>query len=126
MKTLLTITLLLFCLIGFGQSDSDTLSISGIWREVTTNSYGDTVYDSKYIEPCLRLSDYLNYWKEYKQECYNDSTFIKIQHFKPECELYCIIGSGNNCIVDYHYRKSRIHKEPTFEGFMEYLESKVK
>ena len=62
----------------------------------------------------------LKHLKEYRTECYNDSTLLKRQHFMPEGEIFCLVDY--ECLNEWHYKDLWAHKETTFEGFIKWLE----
>ena len=149
MRNLITITLLLFCLTGWGQG-----TLSGEWDTIHWVEYTPPkdifIQKSKYIwynEATRTYIDSLpayntmnlvvNLWKEYKQECWNDSTWNQasswgfdtpedaeydLQYWRCfECHSYVM-----NKLDGKYYLGYWIHKEPTLEGFMEYVERKMK
>lgn len=58
---------------------------------------------------------------DYKKECYNDSILVK-EHFMPEGQSFCLFDY--ECLNNSHYRMVWIHKTPTFEDFIVWLQKK--
>ena len=85
-------------------------------------------------DPLTPMEQLVAYWKDYKQECYNDSTADDIGigwfHNLEKAELYLSQMKCMPCpYVAYYsdggYRIGHIvHRQPTLEGFMDYLERK--
>ena len=139
MRNLTTIILLLFCLVGRGQVNplfpddlhlvcKDTVTLGSRVPTASITIYtdscppnSDTIYNlpqftiplSGFRQP-TPIEQLLSHWKAYKQECWNDSTAYRghISNKNP----YTLE------IVDYSI--VWMHKEPTLEGFMDYLERK--
>jgi len=111
MKTLLTLTLLFFTLAGWGQDDNFPSS----WN--ISNSTGG-VYDGyKYhISKGSEVETLILLYLEYKVECYNDS--LPYSHFNSE-------GWKTNEGKLIYWKEVWSSKQPTFEGFMEFLKSKT-
>ena len=58
--------------------------------------------------------------KEYKKDCYNDSAFVDV-YIDPNHIVDLEDGfEFITCIAGY-YEKQWVHKEPTFEDFMEWI-----
>ena len=91
-----------------GKSDSAEY----LWRD-RVESVNDGVITNISILKILT-----NAWTAYKQECWNDSVYKM---------YYSRISPGNFAV---HYPDTLIceysHRKPTFEGFMQYLERKIK
>jgi len=133
MKTLLTTILLLICLCSVGQNDT---SVNNQYYNYFKGRNIEFEYDkvNKYIFLDIELGELdnnnliktlIDYWKEYKQACYNDSTLLKHQHFMPEGENMCLMDWS--CLYEHHYHDIWTHKDSNnFLEFMEYLETKIK
>ena len=108
MKKILLLGLLLIPLFCNGQTKESDKKVYKFYIEEYIDHYGNTVIvDSIDLIP-------LRTFQLYQKECYNDSTFINDRY---------IDGIGENGRSYYttilaHY----IHKTPTFEGFLKYLE----
>lgn len=130
------IFLLLISVNVFGQIKCDNLDSLDciIYRSLNHNrQYCD--FCQKYFQrekqrliyqKCITLQDLIDYQKE----CYNDSS-LEHTHFYNRWYDDCYTQRGN--LMDgYHYVLSCkdsthfewIHKQPTFEGFIEYLKNK--
>ena len=137
MKTLLTLILFLISMVGVGQNhikpDSTQIIISS---DTTYMSWGALVYTppkdtfiqkSKYVwyneatwtyidstYYYYQMEHFVNTWKAYEQECWNDSTIIS----------YSI--TWGNATMD-SIKPNYVHWTfPTFEDFMQYLERRLK
>ena len=73
------------------------------------------------IPPVTLLS--LQSWKEYKAECYADSTLERLHNASYDPLRYCLVDW--TCLVSSHYRDEWTHRTPTFEGWMDWLERKL-
>ena len=150
MKTLLTTILLFICIQVIGQKDSietyqqeNEYGSIDIYNKRNMDERISFWYDSEGIVlqlpvkfNTLTLSDFVNYWKEYKQECYNDSTCMDRSTYL--CYNNKTIIRQDSCGLDQSYvmycdilESKReiiyIHKDPNnFLEFMEYLETKIK
>ena len=124
MKTTLTLILFLIGTVGIGQS------FVGKWGKLTNADKNPTIQS----KPCdnsiqtmtfidstayyYQMEQLVNSWTAYKQECWNDSTKL-IRWIKPD--------AGNFAVSYPEYLDTvMVHKQPTFEGFMQYLEKKIK
>lgn len=76
------------------------------------------------------ILEFITLWDEYAKECYADS--ISQHTYRPKWNDNCYTEVGNmedgyssflNCNNQSHY--SYIHKEPDFQGFIEFLRSKI-
>lgn len=72
------------------------------------------------------ISCLIELYEKYEQECYNDSS--QITHHNQNGDDFCISFSGSigysYCISEGHFdEKIWVHKQPTFEGFIEYLKN---
>jgi len=126
------------------------LFIKGNFKSFDTlGSYDSVVIDSnvdyyfgKQPSPKEKLlinpswqTELLNYWKEYKQECWNDSTWIKTSYDNPVQPKTWVDSLGRK-YMDYTgiyfsdalYRERAYwdHRQPIIEGFMEFIERKIK
>ena len=119
MKTTITLILMMFYLVGRGQDiDSVEVELPIIGFPVSGNYHQPT--------PIEQL---LSHWKTYKQECWNDSTLSHTHEAKWNDRCYTQRGnlaSGywmeETCLNRSHF--TYIHKQPTLEGFMDYLDGK--
>jgi hypothetical protein len=66
---------------------------------------------------CITLDDILTY----QQECYNDSTQV-IVHRKMGQYEYCLMDW--ECMSPGHHITIWQHRQPTFEGFIEWLKGR--
>ena len=77
----------------------------------------------KYPSPDeMFIVKFLMYYDEYEQICFNDST--EIIGLVPTSDTIYIGPSSSVSQKYYEYKKLYNHKQPTFEGFMEYLKNK--
>ena len=126
MRTTITLILMMFCLVGRGQGlDSTYVKHNSLIPRDTIYPNIDSItgevelpiiefpMSGNYHQP-TPIEQLLSHWKAYKQECWNDSTAYRghISNKNP----YTLE------IVDYSI--VWMHKEPTLEGFMDYLERK--
>ena len=140
MKTILTLVLFLICQVGMGQSYIHTDSVQTIihsdttylqWGTLKFNPPKDTfIQKSRYVwyndstwtfidstAYYYQMKRLVSSWKAYKQECWNDSTKL-IRWIKPD--------AGNFAVSYPEYLDTvMVHKQPTFEGFMEYLKRRI-
>lgn len=65
-------------------------------------------------DPIIRMSDLT----EYQTECYNDSTLVQA-YIPYDCNIIGCMVMHESKYVEYW-----IHKEPTFEGFINWLKSR--
>ena len=135
MKTLLTTILLLICLCSVGQNDT---SVNNQYYNYFKGRNIEFEYDkvNKYIFLDIELGELdnnnliktlIDYWKEYKQACYKDSTAI---YYWTICDWDCIdipCEKGDKDFFGNECPEYWIHKDPNnFLEFMEYLETKIK
>jgi len=134
MKTLLTLILFLIYQVGIGQS------FVGKWGKLTNadenirpsiihNDSLDNIKEEEWIDVYTSAS-LLRLWKAYQQECWNDSTKTKIININPDRNIITEISPGcySSTLMWFSPKYDTVweHKQPTFEGFMQYLERKVK
>jgi len=128
MKTLLTLILFLIYQVGIGQGIDTNFVPVGKWGKLTNadenirpsiihNDSLDNIKEEEWIDVYTSAS-LLRLWKAYQQECWNDSVYKM---------YYSRISPGNFAV---HYPDTLIceysHRKPTFEGFMQYLERRIK
>ena len=113
MKTLLTILVL-------------TVSVNLCGQRIITDTANHEFYQADYLfklQTVVRILPILN---EYKQDCYNDSTWTHT--YLPSWSSGCFRQEGNlaygyefvlDCDDSTHYEWT--HKEPTFADFIEWL-----
>lgn len=67
--------------------------------------------------------DIVKLWDNYKKDCFNDSTYQRVHNPQKYGERWCVVypESPNICREDSHYGKEWIHKETSFEGFIDWL-----
>jgi len=73
--------------------------------------------------------DILKLYEEYKDACYKDSTVVEYEMYVVNNDtVYCQTKSIDPAFYSGYIgkRKVWVHKKPTFEGFMEFLENKLK
>lgn len=143
MKTTITAILFLISMVGVGQKPID--------HKIILNDDGDTVgvyltedkilvkpnYIPKINSTISARSDYgdiptrairaiVDHWKQYKQECFNDSTVRYYWTFSDMGVTWtepCDPNIENNFMPCQRHTS---HKQPTFEGFMDWLERRQK
>ena len=103
---------------------------------ITTEDHGKEVFQD-FIDRHL-VESWTRQWEAYQQECWNDSTFKKNNDWcfetkrdaEFEMKLVILWGLKNHVIEQKNDTCYQIgwynHKQPTFEGFMEYLERRIK
>lgn len=109
--------ILLFCFLpGWGQESGLDIPTG---KETAMEGLKDT--EKEYF--CVML---LTAYELYEKECYNDSTTVYVH--KDMIEGFsgngCTLGTkGGNivCINLDHYEMKYNHKEPTFQGFIEFM-----
>ena len=104
------------------------------WYNAATWTYIDSSY---YFHQMTRL---INAWKGYQQECWNDSTLVygepqystivvpvddRVKNY-PENVKRLIVFNDSMFVTQVYTPTWYSHKQPTFEGFMEYLERRLK
>ena len=140
MKTLILI-IFLSCL--YGQ---DTTNVSNILDATYKGKLTGVILDQSKNQPIMRVdtTDYnliyfkelLKHWDDYKIICYNDSTeTVKHMTGKDDYGLDtpCLVthytgkkADGFSCINRFHwYQIGWIYREPTFNGFMEYIKTTI-
>ena len=91
----------------------DTILFEYVQEDMPYNPHSAPPYLN--LKPCV--VELIGDWQEYKQDCYNDSTrrseeIITEHHERPR--------------LRWEYYDYYTHKQPTFEGFMEWLEKKYR
>ena len=120
MKTIIVILLLSMMLICLGQ-EKELLEVQDVYVETTQ---GWIRFDSTI--QVIMVQYFLQLYDEYEQECYKDSTQTE-HHITDGTPCY---GTSRNwddftCITPGHYDEMTwVHKEPTFQGFMEFIRKK--
>ena len=121
-KALLILSVLFICSIGFGQTGEIYL------RDVEGENWDlliDTFYisvdticipsEEEQIKFAIQESGSIVFlMMKYKEYCYNDSSIVSVYN---ACSI-------PGCAVSHGYRDEYFHKQPTFEGFMEWLNTK--
>lgn len=59
---------------------------------------------------------------DYEKHCYNDST--KVRRHKDNTGI--CMAYDYDCIIPEHYENIWVHKQPTFQGFIEWYKNKIK
>jgi len=68
----------------------------------------------------FKLHDLVDYWKAYKTECYADS------HEESGWKFVITDTTSYGVVAGYdQYSTWWVYKQPTFDGFMDFLESEV-
>ena len=143
MKTLLTLILFLICQVEIGQS------FVGKWGKLTNadenirpsiihNDSLDNIKEEEWIDvyPSASL---LRLWKAYQQECWNDS-ICSMPYAMAKLDSTYVGEIADSAKIsffiyengwEYFYRLINgcdrySHEQPTFEGFMQYLERRLK
>jgi len=77
----------------------------------------------------ILIPEILKLWKEYKEECYNDSTYIDTGFWFSDGGVKWFRSTKNNDTFSWwmkHLNAEPIdiynHRQPSLDGFMEYLE----
>jgi hypothetical protein len=136
MKTLTTILMLMLCMGVFGQYkegggslyyfDDNNLS--------ENDPLNDPIRQFRTYQTFCSYESLLSDWSEYKQECYADSLLVHAYDpmtsiFPNTCyayELYMEIRHERKLICEDASHFTWKHKKPTFEGFMNYIETKYR
>ena len=130
MKYLIVILMLCFCLPLLGQEIScyvtppDTLIIQSEYsNDIYTLPILSFMEDGTLIiYQNFTIINILSLYDEYEKECYADSSQI-VRHFGYGV---CYMMPGDKCITPGHYdKKVWIHREPTFQGFIEFSRKKT-
>ena len=127
MKTTLLLLSILICSLVNGQEYTDKAWFSMQKSEIYTytdadkdralikvTSKNDSQYDTITF---ITIESLFDSWDEYSKECYADSSY-QIMHGL----FYYTVGKSDVFTVQHIY--SNIPKQPTLEGFMEYLRKK--
>jgi hypothetical protein len=123
MRTLLLTLLLFICGGAFGQKEDGNLYMNYF------EGYDDELDTTEYI--ILTVSGLTYLWNEYKTECYADSTREHTYngHSFPGCyeyDLYMEPIQQRRLICENPDHFEYVHRQPAFEGFMEFLNNKYK
>ena len=113
--------LLITCTCLFGQDALSTMPGSMFPEDY---QHDDNYYNVNLGD--MIIISLLDYYGEYETECYNDSTLQEVIIENNFIYYHCgVLG----CAVDHgspFKTESRwIHKQPTFQGFIEYLRKKL-
>ena len=100
----------------YAQAVQDDVSYRGLWVRTDHSIDGGRMITFKSRIVTLDLLE------EYQEYCYNDSTNIKAH--KETYGEWCISYDGHTCDNPEHYEYRWVHKEPTFNGFIEWLKLK--
>lgn len=123
------------------EKDSSLVIVVGEDTVYDSNKMG--IYTTQPVYPIDYLDNYgkhhdiiaehlLSLWQSYKKECYADSTKECFNLYRgmgsdtlySHCSKYDFdLGANSNFIGQ---KEIWIHREPTFDGFMQYLDKQVK
>ncbi len=125
--------MLLFCATAWGQESNPApiyrLAELEHQRVVSGQLLGATVtflqtdslwYKSK-DEYFIKVGLFL--WNRYKQECYADSTLKRTHVGGVGWGDYCLMDW--ECLVSHHWKQIWHHRQPTFTGFMDWIEKQL-
>lgn len=132
MKKLITILLITFSLQGIGQEiaahidSADFSKLKDSVYDVTNIFLLDDTFDwGSPITPFKYQHNPIDLMLLYAEECYNDSTQIKV-NINPDRNHTNDMGFTTLMYFPPVYELQWVHKEPTFSGFIEWLKSKEK
>jgi hypothetical protein len=129
MKTTILIILLL-PLWAVGQTDTNAIIHNNVNFKVVDadkipprHDFYVTIDNSE-----LTAKDIVKLYANYKTDCFNDSILKRVHDSDKYGEGWCHVypETPNICRESSHYGMEWVHKETSFEGFMNWLQTKTK